>query len=65
MSVRFDKNKNMCYNISKDISGYIFCPCCNKQKLVRVEPPNNFSKVYVWCKYCKKEICLQSLEPKQ
>ena len=65
MNVRFDKNKNMCYNIPKDKNGYIFCPCCNKQKLLRVEAPNCFSKIYVWCKYCKKEICLQSLEPKQ
>lgn len=63
--IRFDKNKNMCYNISKDMNGYIYCPCCKKQKLLRVVSPNNFSKIYVWCKYCKKEICLQSHEPEQ
>lgn len=65
MSVIFDKNKNICYNIPKDKNGYVFCPCCKKQKLLRVVPPNDFTKIYVWCKYCKKEICLQSHEPKQ
>ena len=65
MSVEFDKNKNICYNVSEDKKGYIICPSCNKQKLLRVETPSYFNKIYVWCKYCKKEICLQSHEPKQ
>ena len=65
MNVRFDKTKNICYNIQKDENGYIFCPSCKKQKLLRVESPSDFSKIYVWCKHCKKEICLQSHEPKQ
>lgn len=65
MRTGFDKTEKMCYNIPKDKEGYIICPCCNRQKLFRVVPPNNFSKLYVWCKYCKKEICLQSHEPKQ
>ena len=65
MSVEFDKNEKMCYYITRDTSGYIFCPCCHKQKLLRVEAPNHISKIYVWCKYCKKEICLQSHEPEQ
>lgn len=65
MSIEFDKNEKMCYYISRDRNGYILCPCCHKQKLLRVESPNYFSKIYVWCKYCKKEICLQSHEPEQ
>lgn len=61
--IEFDKNKNMCYNIQKDGNGYIICPCCNKQKLFRVEQNSSFNMIYIWCKYCRKEICLKSLEP--
>lgn len=59
--IEFDKNKKMCYNIQKD--GYVICPCCKKQKLFRIESESVFDKIYIWCKYCKKEICLKSREP--
>ena len=61
--VKFDKIEKVWYNIPRGTIGYIICPCCHKQKLFRIEKENSISEIYIWCKFCKKEICLKSLEP--
>lgn len=40
---------------------YIICPHCGK-KLFRVDNTSVYKNIYIWCKYCKKEIKLT--EPK-
>lgn len=61
--LKFDKNEKVCYNIKQDEMQYIICPCCKKQKLFRINKNSEFNEIYIWCKFCKKEICLKSREP--
>lgn len=41
----------------------IRCPECNKI-IGKMEEEGTMKKVYLYCKRCKKEIYIQSLEPK-
>ena len=35
--IKFDKNEKVCYNIKQDGIQYVICPCCKKQKLIKME----------------------------
>lgn len=39
------------------------CPKCNKI-IAKMDEKGTMDKVYLYCKRCKKEIFIQSLEPK-
>nr|DAL09091.1 MAG TPA_asm: zinc-ribbon domain protein [Bacteriophage sp.] len=34
---------------------YVCCPYCGK-RLFRINKDSVYIKVFLWCKYCKKEI---------
>lgn len=42
---------------------YVLCPHC-KKKLFRITNESNFTKLFVWCKTCKREIECNKKEPK-
>lgn len=44
---------------------YENCPCCGK-KLFRVIASSEYRDIFVWCKFCKKEIKVnkRAQEPK-
>ena len=35
--------------------GWLICPRCRKQKLLRLEPETEATHLPVWCKHCKTE----------
>jgi len=44
---------------------FLMCPCCGKVRLLRVVDDYVIKNVYLYCRFCKKEIFIdESLEPK-
>lgn len=35
--------------------GYLLCPICQRQKVLRILPETSGSQIPVWCKNCRKE----------
>ena len=35
--------------------GYLLCPICQRQKVLRLLPETEGKQIAVYCKYCRKE----------
>lgn len=35
--------------------GYLLCPICRRQKVLRLLPDTEGKRIAVWCKNCKRE----------
>jgi hypothetical protein len=44
-----------CDTMKTDSKHYVMCPNCGK-KLFRTTDNSNYANIFVWCKFCKKEI---------
>ncbi|MBE6984320.1 MAG: hypothetical protein E7434_01665 [Ruminococcaceae bacterium] len=43
--------------------GYLLCPICQRQKVLRLLPDTSGQKIAVWCKTCKQESIV-NIDPK-
>ncbi len=43
--------------------GYLLCPICQRQKVLRLLPDTSGKKIAVWCKTCKQESIV-NIDPK-
>ena len=56
------QNENKCGKMrTKD--GYLLCPICQRQKVLRLLPDTSGQKIAVWCKTCKQESIV-NIDPK-
>ena len=56
------QNEKECGKMStKD--GYLLCPICRRQKVLRLLPDTYGQKIPVWCKTCKQESIV-NIDPK-
>ena len=43
------------YDKMRTKDGYLLCPICKRQKVLRILPDTVGKRIPVWCKNCKQE----------